>query len=35
MLLVGGASYLIGALVLMARLLREPAALATTRGRSP
>lgn len=36
MLLVGGASYLVGALVLMARLLREPGApLATTRQRSP
>jgi putative membrane protein len=35
MLLVGGASYLIGALALMARLLREPAALATTHQRSP
>ena len=35
MLLVGGASYLIGALMLMARLLREPGALATTRGRNP
>jgi putative membrane protein len=34
MLLVGGASYLIGALVLMARLLRDPdPRLATTRGR--
>jgi putative membrane protein len=35
MLLVGGASYLIGALVLMARLLRAPdARLAATHGRS-
>ena len=35
MLLVGGASYLIGGLVLVARLLREPGAPLAMRQRNP